>query len=127
MSASDLHLASFFQSRPVDQPPGRGLLYRPAFPLFSAVNLANSPEKRFSVSLFLTAIPSAIRWPITTTIFAAGDAGLNQIASFNRRATRTWDLGCPPLTFFDSTGPRGKHPIGTAGFFAYVRDKKMNA
>ena len=69
MSASDLHLASFFQSRPVDQPPGRGLLYWPAFHLFSAVNLANSPEKRFLVSLFLTVIASAFRWPINTTNF----------------------------------------------------------
>jgi len=67
MSASDLPLASFFKSRPVDQPPGRGLLYWPAFHVFSVVNLANSPEGQFLFSLLLTAIAGALRRLINPT------------------------------------------------------------
>jgi hypothetical protein len=33
------------------------------------VSLASSPEHRFSVLLFFPAIPSAFRWPISTTSF----------------------------------------------------------
>jgi len=69
MSASDLPLASFFKSRPVDQPPGRGLFYSPAFHLFCVVKVAKCPETRFLLLLMLTATATAFRWPINTRIF----------------------------------------------------------